>query len=124
MSSPLPGRILASAFIASGVIHLVRPKVFRPLIPPALPAPDAWTVGSGVVEIACGLGLLTGQRWAPGATAATLVAVWPGNIWHAVRTQRSRQPAWVKAALWARVPLQLPLIAVALKAPVGRPASS
>ena len=118
MTSPLPSRILAGAFIASGAVHLIRPRVFRPLIPPVLPAPDAWTVGSGVVEIACGVGLLTRQPWAPAASAATLVGVWPGNIWHALRTSRSEQPAWLKAAMWARVPLQLPLVAVALRAPV------
>lgn len=110
-------RILAAAFLSSGVLHLARPRVFEPIMPPIPPGPTPWIVGSGVVEIACGAGLLAGQRWAPKASAATLLAVWPANIWHAMRIQGSSQPGAVKAAVWARVPLQIPLIAVALKAP-------
>ncbi|MGI9196075.1 MAG: DoxX family protein [Candidatus Nanopelagicales bacterium] len=111
-----PGRLIAGAFLLSGTVHLVRPQVFEPLIPPALPSPRSWVVGSGVAEIACGVGLLARQPWAPRATAATLLAVWPGNAWHAMRTQQSSQPGLVKAAVWARLPLQVPLIAAALRA--------
>ena len=111
-----PAKFIAGSFLLSGTVHLVRPQVFEPLIPPALPAPRAWVIGSGLLEIACGAGLLARQPWAPMATAATLIAVWPGNAWHAVRTQRSGQPGWVKAAIWARLPLQVPLIAAALRA--------
>ena len=117
MTSAWPSRILAGAFIASGVLHVVRPRVFEPLIPPALPWPTTVVVGTGVVEVVCVAGLLLGRAWAPKATAATLLAVWPGNIWHAVRTQQSSQSPWVKAGVWARVPMQIPLVGVALRAP-------
>jgi uncharacterized membrane protein len=112
-----PGaRGVSVAFAISGTVHLVRPGVFRPLIPPVLPAPDAWIVASGLAEIACAAGLLTRQPWAPAATAATLLAVWPGNAWHAVVVQRSRAHPWVKAAVWARLPLQLPMVKAAATA--------
>lgn len=117
MTSAWPSRILAGAFIASGVLHVVRPRVFEPLIPPALPWPTTVIVGTGVVEVACGAGLLLGRAWAPKATAATLLAVWPGNIWYAVRTQKSQEPTWAKVAAWVRLPLQIPLVGVALRAP-------
>lgn len=119
-AQPLPvgTRILVAAFTTSGVVHMVKPDVFTPLIPPALGAPRLWTYGSGVAELACAAGLLTRQRWAPRATAGLLAAVWVGNWWAAVSATRSRRrrPALV-AALWLRIPLQLPMIRAALDSP-------
>lgn len=110
-----PGaRGVAVAFVVSGTGHLVRPAIFRPLIPPALPAADAWIVATGLAEIVCAVGLATGRRWAPAATAATLLTVWPGNAWHAVATQRSSASTAMKVAVWARLPMQVPMIASAL----------
>ena len=109
------GRGVALAFAVSGTLHLVQPRLFEPLIPPALGRPRPWVVGSGVLELVCAAGLVRGSRWAPAATAATLVAVWPGNGWYAVRVQRSTRAHPVhKAAAWARLPLQVPMIAAAL----------
>jgi len=121
-SLPTGTRALAASFAVSGVVHLVRPQVFDPLVPRALPAPRALVYASGVAELACAAGLLARRRWAPRASAALLVAVWPGNAQHAVSTQRSRRasPA-VKAAVWARLPLQLPLIRTALRSPTVLP---
>jgi uncharacterized membrane protein len=109
------GRALAAAFTASGVLHLVRPQVFFPLVPPQLPNRRAWVVGSGVAELVCAAGLVTQQRWAAPATAAVLLGVWPGNWWYAVRTQRSDAHPAHKAVAWARVPLQVPMVAGALR---------
>lgn len=106
---------VASAFLVSGITHLLRPKTFRPLIPPMLPAADAWILGTGVAEIVSAVGLLRGETWASKASMATLVVVWPGNMWHAVSTQRDDDaPAIAKAVVWARLPLQLPMIAAAM----------
>jgi uncharacterized membrane protein len=91
-------------------MHLVRPQVFEPLIPPALPAPRAWIAGTGVAELVSASGLLTGRPWGGPAATATLLLVWPGNCWHAIRTQRSRAHPAVKAAVWLRLPLQIPMI--------------
>ena len=33
---PLGTKLLAGSFLVSGVVHLVRPQVFEPLIPPGL----------------------------------------------------------------------------------------
>ena len=102
------------AFSVSGAAHLLRPSLFRPLIPPALPGPDAWIIATGVAELTCAVGLVRGYRWAPAATAVTLAAVWPGNWWHAIVTQRSASHPAVKAAVWARLPLQVPMMRAAL----------
>jgi uncharacterized membrane protein len=109
------GAGVALAFAVSGTLHLVRPQLFEPLIPPLLPNPRAWVVGSGVAELACAAGLARGASWAPAATAATLVAVWPGNWWYAVHTQRSNAHPLHKALAWGRLPLQLPMVAAAAR---------
>jgi uncharacterized membrane protein len=117
-SLPIGTKIVAGAFLASGVMHLVRPQVFEPLVPRALPARREIIIGSGAVEIACAAGLLTRQSWAPAASSALLVAVWAGNVTMAVTWQRSEKvsPA-MKAVAWARLPLQLPLIRWAWRSP-------
>jgi uncharacterized membrane protein len=109
--------IVIGAFTTSGIAHLVRPAVFAPLIPPRLGDPRPWVLGSGVAELACAAGLATGQRWAPAATTATLAVVWVGNLQMALDVQHSSRPAWQKAALWARLPLQVPLMAAAWRSP-------
>ncbi len=116
-----PGaRAVALAFLASGTVHLVRPSVFRPLVPPALPAKDELILVTGVAELACAIGLGRGARWAPAASVATLLAVWPGNWWMAIELQRQpTSPPMLRAAAWLRVPLQIPMILAALD-PVAR----
>jgi uncharacterized membrane protein len=67
-----------------------------------------------VAEMACGAGLVTRKRWAGPLSVGVLLAVWPANIQMAVDTGRSAQGRWRKVAAWARVPLQLPMIRMAL----------
>jgi uncharacterized membrane protein len=120
--SPMPigTKIVAAAFLSSGFVHLVRPQTFEPLVPRALPARREIIVGSGVVELACAVGLLTRQPWAPLASSALLVAVWPGNVTMAVAWQGSDKiSAQMKAIAWARLPLQLALIRWAWRSPAS-----
>jgi len=108
---------VAAAFAVSGTVHLVRPQVFDALVPRVLPARRTVIYASGLAELVCAAGLVTKQRWAPAASAALLVAVWPGNWKMALDTQRSsRAHPVVKAAAWVRVPLQLALIRAAWRA--------
>ena len=120
MNDPLPAgtKMVAGAFATSGVVHLVRPQVFEPLIPQILGPAKPWVIGSGVVELVCAAGLVTGQRWAPGASALALTAFTVGNLQMAVDMQRSERPAWQKAGAWARIPLQWPMIKAAWNSPV------
>jgi len=101
---------MAVVFAGSGTLHLVRPQIFEPLVPRGLPAPRALVFVSGAAELTCAAGLVTRRRWAPLTSTALLLAVWPGNWQMAVDVQRSRAHPVVKAAVWARVPLQLVMI--------------
>jgi len=120
---PIGTRIVVGAFTVSGLVHLVRPEVFEPLIPRQLGDPRPWVLGSGVAELACAAGLAARQPWAPPATTATLAVVWIGNLQMALDLQRSSRPAWQKAAAWARLPLQVPLMRAAWSSPRGQGSS-
>ncbi len=116
---------LAAAFLASGVLHVVRPQVFEPTIPPQLPKPRQLVIWSGVAELVCGAGMLAPRtrRLAGLASAALLVGVWPANAQMLVsahgRAQR-RPGSWAaqaeRAVTAVRLPLQVPLIRIALRA--------
>ena len=111
---------LAALFVVSGTLHLVRPAFFEPLVPGALPARDVIIMTSGIAELVCAGGLLTGTRWAGAASALLLVAVFPGNVAFAVGTTAdpAASPLLV-IATWVRLPLQVPLVWAALQARRG-----
>lgn len=117
MTLPTGTRIVIGAFTVSGLVHLVRPQVFEPLIPSRLGDPRPWVLGSGVAELACAAGLAARQAWAPPVTTVTLAVVWIGNMQMAADMQRSRRPGWQKAVAWARLPLQVPLMRAAWASP-------
>ena len=111
-----PALRMGAALCGTGLLHLVRPEPFDGLIPRSLPGPPrAWTLGSGVAELGVGtLLLLPGTRRAGGwAAAALFVGVWPGNVTMAWRARRG-SPAR-RAVTLVRLPLQVPLIAGALR---------
>lgn len=121
----LPTLGLAGILLGSSVIHLVRPDVFEPMIPAPLRRHDRVLVqGSGIVEIACSAGLLVPATRATAgwASAALLVGVFPANVQmsldHGRRAQRRRTPQAVGAfaGTLVRLPLQWPLVRVALRA--------
>jgi uncharacterized membrane protein len=104
---------LAALFVTAGTLHFLVPAVYLRIMPPLLPHPLALIWISGVAEIAGGLGLLVRpvRRAAAWGLIALLVAVSPANIYMAmahVPFPGIFGEAWVQ---WARVPLQLPLIA-------------
>ena len=117
--------MIAGAFLVSGTVHLVRPQVYLPLIPRFLPRPRDIVYVSGVAELVCAAGLALNASWAGTASAAVLVGVWPGNLQLAIDVTRaagSRPMDRAKvAAVWARMPLQLPMIAAAIAARRRRP---
>ncbi|MER7557812.1 DoxX family protein [Nocardioides sp. NPDC126508] len=119
---PLAG--LAALFLGSGTLHLVRPQVFEPIVPPQVPEPRKVVEVSGVAEIVCGLGLLhpKTRRIAGLTSAALLVGVFPANVQMSVdagkraNRKRTAKSAGFFAGTLARLPLQLPMIKVALRA--------
>lgn len=115
---------LAALFLTSGTTHLVKPGVFEPLVPRALPRRREIVYVSGVAELACAAGLLhpRTRRYAGWASAALLLGILPGNVQMSVsygkRAGRGGTTG-AKAAFagtLARLPLQWPLIRTALKA--------
>lgn len=119
---PIPTRILVGAFLLSGLFHFLTPEVFLALMPPFLPEPTLLIYLSGALEIVCALGLIFSQRWAPLATAAVLLAIWPANWWFAIDSIGSRE-LWEVVLAWLRLPLQIPLIVWALRSPVKEKSS-
>ena len=103
---------MAAAFLTSGIVHLVKPSVFEPLIPDALPRPTDLVYVSGVAELICAVGLLRRARWAGPVSAAVLLAVWPGNLQMAldVTASAGSEDRAKVVAVWARLPLQIPMI--------------
>jgi uncharacterized membrane protein len=122
---PLAG--LAALFLGSGTLHLVRPQVFEPIVPPQLPEARKVVEVSGVAEIVCGLGLLhpRTRRIAGLASAALLVGVFPANVQMSVdagkraNRKRTAKSAGFFAGTLARLPMQWPMIKVALRAGKG-----
>ena len=104
--------VLALAFVAAGILHLVRPRPYVRIVPDYLPAPELLVSVSGIAEVLGGVGLLVpATRRAAGiGLVALLVAVFPANVEMALHPARAGLglPEW---ALWARLPLQPALIA-------------
>lgn len=122
-------RLLVALFTASGLLHLVRPSVFEPIIPAPLRRWDReLVVGSGVAELVCAAGLAHARtRPAAGAASAgLLLAVWPANVQMAVAHGRRarRRGDLASRVLWvgtvARLPVQLPLVRIAWRAARSR----
>lgn len=111
---------LAGIFAVSGVIHLVKPEVYETIMPKVIPAHREIVLGSGVLEIACAAGLLhPGTRNIAGWTSVgVLLAVYPANIKMAADAQK-RKNTGLKIGSLARLPLQIPMIRIALKAARG-----
>jgi uncharacterized membrane protein len=109
--------ILAALFLFAGVCHLLNPQLFRPIMPPWIPAPIACIIVSGIAELAGGIGLLIPvreiQRAAGWGLLLLLVAVFPANIYMAaahIQVHGFPPHNWIS---WARLPLQ-PLLMLAV----------
>ncbi len=98
-------------FVATGAVHFIRTEMYEQIVPPQLGHAPELVAISGIAEIAGGLGLIIPRtRRAAGlGLIALLVAVWPANIYMAIKGAHfaAAAPAW---ALWARVPLQVAMI--------------
>ena len=107
--------IVAIAMVSIGVLHFLQPEGFVAIVPKALPAPRMLVYVSGFFEILGGAGLVVPpvQRAAAWGLVALYLAVFPANVnmaIHHLPLGGTSMPAW---ALWARLPFQGVLIAVA-----------
>ena len=102
---------LGVTFIAAGVLHFLKPRMYEAIVPDYLPAHRELVYASGVAELAGGLGVLhpKTRRFAGWWLIATLLAIFPANVEMAVNAERFRKIP--KPLLWARLPVQGALIA-------------
>jgi uncharacterized membrane protein len=116
---PIGTKIIIFIFLLSGSFHLINPGVFQSLVPLILGMQNFWIISRGILEIACAIGLLTKQKWAPKLTAAVLLVIWVGNWWYAIDVTWNLESSWIlTVGSWFRLPLQIPLIQWALRSPV------
>lgn len=120
MSVEKSTKILAGIFAVSGVIHLVRPEFYEPIMPAWVPGPREVILGSGVAEIALSAGLLAPptRSLAGWGSVALLVGVFPANVKMATDSLATRSTG-LKVGAFARLPMQWPMIRAALKAARG-----
>ena len=107
-----PLTLLACFFVVAGLMHLLRPELYQAIVPPWLPNAPLLVFVSGICEIMGGVGVLhpATRRVAGWGLIALLVAVFPANV-HMLRLgYMNHASALWKAALWLRLPLQIPLL--------------
>lgn len=97
--------VQAFVYIAAGVNHFVRPKLYLTIMPPYVPAHDLMVTLSGVAEIVLGVGLLFPATRSVSAWGLILllIAVFPANVFMATALRFRKLPAWLR---WGRLPLQ------------------
>ena len=109
--------VMAIFYVFAGVAHFHNPRFYLAVMPPYIPSPLTMIYISGAAEILGGIGLLIPNGFVfPSTRAAAawgivalLVAVSPVHINMCLHPSAYPQvPVW---ALWARLVLQLPLIA-------------
>lgn len=107
---------LAALMVVSGVAHFVNPRPYVQHLPEAVPFREELVAITGVMELVLAAGLVGPPRLR-GPTgiglAAFLVLVFPANFYAAVSQVAIEgvPTGWIR---WARLPLQVPLIAAAL----------
>jgi uncharacterized membrane protein len=105
-------RLFGPFFVFAGIMHFVIPRTYAAIVPPRLPAHRALVYASGVAEIAGGAGVMHPRTrgLASWWSIATLVAVFPANVYMALNADRFKVPGGAPA-LWLRLPVQAGFIA-------------
>ncbi|MGB9378270.1 MAG: hypothetical protein WCB04_12230 [Mycobacteriales bacterium] len=107
--------LLAAVLGVGGAAHFVITERYQRIIPPQLPFPRELVYLSGVAELLCagGLAYRPTRRIAGWASAVLLVAVFPANIQMALMT--AGRPTTQQIVGWGRLPLQVPLVLLAVQ---------
>lgn len=102
--------LFAVLFLVAGALHFFLTPIYMSIMPPYLPSPRLLVQVSGLFEMLGGAGLLlpATRPAAAWGLVALLIAVMPANVQMAINHGHwPAIPAWL---LWARLPMQLPLI--------------
>jgi uncharacterized membrane protein len=108
---------LAALLAGVGATHFAVPAVYDAMIPEHLPgSPRTWTLAAGATEIVVAAAVLAPptRRHGALAAAALFAGVLPANVKVAVDARKSDSAAYRLGTL-LRLPMQLPLIAWALR---------
>ncbi|MGI4943610.1 MAG: DoxX family protein [Janthinobacterium lividum] len=94
---------LAAVYLAAGAFHIATPDTFLLITPGWVPLPRQVILGTGLCELAGGVGLLTRRlrRAAGVALALYAVCVFPANVKHAIDGLPAGQ---VQLGWWYHVP--------------------
>ncbi|WP_342376429.1 hypothetical protein NVS55_34735 [Myxococcus stipitatus] len=115
LSTPVLRAAMATGlfFIGAGVMHFVMPARYDALIPPQLPWPRFWTLLSGALEVAGGVGMLSvkTRKLAAVGLIGLLLAILPANIHEAMANQASHVLPFPDWYFWVRIPFQLVYVA-------------
>jgi uncharacterized membrane protein len=105
--------LVGPAFVAAGALHFLRTHWYEAIVPDYLPAHREIVYVSGVAEMVGGAGLMvpSTRRAAGWWLIATLVAIFPANVWMAQNPERYKVPGG-RTALIARLPFQALFIAL------------
>ena len=119
MRRPASATWLGALLGGSGLVHLVRPRAYEWLVPPELGKARPWVLASGAAELATAalLAAPATRRAGGWAAAGLLIAFVPAHL-HMFRVV-PRKPLPLAVAT-ARLPLQAPLVAAALRVARGR----
>ncbi len=102
---------LVALLTSTGILHFAAPAQFDAIVPEQLPGSSrTWTHLSGAAELViAALIALPRTRRLGGLLAALLfVALFPANVKMAI--DWSDRPAWMRALIYGRLPLQIPLV--------------
>jgi uncharacterized membrane protein len=77
--------LMAAFYMGAGVVHILRPEAFLPIVPAWVPAPHTVVILTGLCELAGAVALMTTRlrRFAGVMLAIYAVCVFPANIKHA-----------------------------------------
>jgi uncharacterized membrane protein len=105
--------LLATLFVAAGILHFVLPQRYEAIVPFWIPEHPLMVQLSGAAEVLGGIGLLipvtrTAAGW---SLIALLVAIFPANVEMLRQADAAAESSslW-RIALWMRLPLQGVLI--------------
>lgn len=103
--------LLGVLFVLAGANHFIHTSFYVSIMPAYLPWHILLVYVSGAAEMLLGVMLLfrRSERLAAWGAIALIVAVTPANIQMAIHPEL--YPEYSQAVLWARLPLQMVLIA-------------
>ncbi|MDQ3681331.1 MAG: hypothetical protein M3378_12480 [Actinomycetota bacterium] len=116
---------LAGLMLATGVTHLLAPRLYERIIPRVPGGAGFWVSASGAAQLVGGLLLAHPRTRRLGAwwVACVLVLVFPANVKMAMEggLEGERWPLSSPVAAWLRLPLQAPLVVWALREARAQP---